>query len=79
MGIDPKQLASLLHRRTRLSIPENPCRRTTAPGDCQRYVYHQTISATSITTQAGQGKLGDIAVIEKGYMDPPSNIMHVNG
>lgn len=24
-------------------------------------------------------KLGDIAVIEKGYMDPPSNIMHVNG
>lgn len=32
-----------------------------------------------ITTKAGQVKLGDIAVIEKGYMDPPSNIMHVNG
>ena len=32
-----------------------------------------------ITTKAGQVKLGDIAVIEKGYLDPPSNIMHVNG
>lgn len=32
-----------------------------------------------ITTKAGQVKLGDIAIIEKGYMDPPSNIMHVNG
>ena len=32
-----------------------------------------------ITTRAGQVKLGDIAVIEKGYMDPPSTIMRVNG
>ena len=32
-----------------------------------------------ITTPGGQVKLGDIAVIEKGYMDPPGNIMHVNG
>jgi len=32
-----------------------------------------------ITTRAGQVKLGDIAVIEKGYMDPPGTIMRVNG
>ena len=32
-----------------------------------------------ITTPGGQVKLGDIAIIEKGYMDPPGNIMHVNG
>lgn len=32
-----------------------------------------------ITTSGGQVKLGDIAIIEKGYMEPPGNIMHVNG
>ena len=51
MGIDPKQLASLCLLYTScqsVAIAEpdyqyrrNPCRRTTAPGDCQRYVYHR--------------------------------------
>ena len=30
-------------------------------------------------TPGGQVKLGDIAIVEKGYMDPPGTIMHVNG
>ncbi len=33
-----------------------------------------------IVTQAGQQvRLGDITTIEKGYMDPPSSLMRVNG
>lgn len=33
-----------------------------------------------VVTETGQQiRLGDIAVIEKGYMDPPSNLMRVNG
>lgn len=33
-----------------------------------------------VITETGQQiRLGDIAVIEKGYMDPPSNLMRVNG
>lgn len=33
-----------------------------------------------VVTETGQQvRLGDIAVIEKGYLDPPSNLMRVNG
>lgn len=33
-----------------------------------------------VVTETGQQiRLGDIAVIEKGYMDPPSSLMRVNG
>ena len=81
MGIDPKQLASLLQSQNQI-INTGEIRageqqlRVTANG---MYTTVDDIRNQVITTKAGQVKLGDIAVIEKGYMDPPSNIMHVNG
>lgn len=81
MGIDPKQLASLLQSQNQI-INTGEIRageqqlRVTANG---MYTTIDDIRNQVITTKAGQVKLGDIAVIEKGYLDPPSNIMHVNG
>ena len=43
------------------------------------YTTVNDIRNQTITTPGGQVKLGDIAVVEKGYMDPPGTIMHVNG
>lgn len=81
MGIDPKQLANLLQSQNQI-INTGEIRagvqqlRVTANG---MYANIDDIRNQVITTKAGQVKLGDIAVIEKGYLDPPSNIMHVNG
>ena len=81
MGIDPKQLANLLQSQNQI-INTGEIRagvqqlRVTANG---MYANIDDIRNQVITTKAGQVKLGDIAVIEKGYLDPPSNIMHVYG
>lgn len=81
MGIDPKQLASLLQSQNQIintgeiSAGEQQLR-VVANG---MYATVDDIRNQVITTQAGQVKLGDIAVIEKGYLDPPSTIMRVNG
>ncbi len=32
-----------------------------------------------VTKSGGGGRLGDIATVERGYMDPPSNLMRVDG
>lgn len=32
-----------------------------------------------ITKKGGEVRLGDVATVERGYMDPPSNLMRVNG
>lgn len=32
-----------------------------------------------VTKQGGEVRLGDVATIERGYMDPPSTLMRVNG
>lgn len=32
-----------------------------------------------VTKSGGEVRLGDIATVERGYMDPPSNLMHVDG
>ena len=77
MGIDPKQLASLLQSQNQI-INTGEIRageqqlRVTANG---MYTTVDDIRNQVITTKAGQVKLGDIAVIEKGYIDPPSNKM----
>ena len=81
MGIDPKQLASLLQSQNQIintgeiTAGEQQLR-VVANG---MYTTVDDIRNQVITTRAGQVKLGDIAVIEKGYMDPPSTIMRVNG
>ncbi|MFK2482422.1 efflux RND transporter permease subunit [Bacteroides fragilis] len=81
MGIDPKQLAGLLQSQNQIintgeiTAGEQQLR-VVANG---MYTTVDDIRNQFITTRAGQVKLGDIAVIEKGYMDPPSTIMRVNG
>lgn len=80
MGIDPKQLAGLLQSQNQIintgeiTAGEQQLR-VVANG---MYTTVDDIRNQVITTRAGQVKLGDIAVIEKGYMDPPSTIMRVN-
>ncbi|WP_294586029.1 efflux RND transporter permease subunit [uncultured Bacteroides sp.] len=81
IGIDPKQLAQLLQSQNQIINTGE----ITAGEQQLRIVANGTyttiddIRNQAITTSAGQFKLGDIAVIEKGYMDPPSTIMHVDG
>ena len=81
MGIDPKQLAGLLQSQNQIintgeiTAGEQQLR-VVANG---MYTTVDDIRNQVITTRAGQVKLGDIAVIEKGYMDPPGTIMRVNG
>ena len=81
MGIDPKQLAGLLQSQNQIintgeiTAGEQQLR-VVANG---MYTTVDDIRNQIITTRAGQVKLGDIAVIEKGYMDPPGTIMRVNG
>ena len=81
MGIDPKQLAGLLQSQNQIintgeiTAGEHQLR-VVANG---MYTTVDDIRNQVITTRAGQVKLGDIAVIEKGYMDPPGTIMRVNG
>ena len=81
MGIDPKQLAGLLQSQNQIintgeiSAGEQQLR-IVANGT---YTTVDDIRNQVITTSGGQVKLGDIAIIEKGYMEPPGNIMHVNG
>lgn len=81
MGIDSKQLAGLLQSQNQIintgeiTAGEQQLR-VVANG---MYTTVDDIRNQVITTRAGQVKLGDIAVIEKGYMDPPSTIMRVNG
>lgn len=81
MGIDPKQLATLLQSQNQIintgeiSAGEQQLR-IVANG---MYTTVDDIRNQVITTRAGQVKLGDIAVIEKGYMDPASTLMRVNG
>ena len=81
MGIDPKQLAGLLQSQNQIintgeiTAGEQQLR-VVANG---MYTTVDDIRNQVSTTRAGQVKLGDIAVIEKGYMDPPGTIMRVNG
>lgn len=81
MGIDPKQLAGLLQSQNQIintgeiTAGEQQLR-VVANG---MYTTVDDIRNQVITTRAGQVKLGDIAVIEKGYMDPSGTIMRVNG
>lgn len=82
MGIDPKQLASLLQSQNQLinTGEINAGRiqlRIVADG-----TYHSLddIRNQLITTSSEQQvRLGDIATVEKGYMNPPGTIMRVNG
>ncbi len=81
MGIDPKSLASMLQSQNQIinagEINAGVQQlRILANG---MYTHIDDIRNQVITTNAGQVKLGDIAEIEKGYMEPASTIMRVNG
>ena len=80
MGIDPKQLAGLLQSQR----PNYQHRRDHSREQQLRVVANGMYTTvddirTRSSPPAGQVKLGDIAVTEKGYMDPPGTIMRVNG
>ena len=67
MGIDETACQSVAIAEPDYQYRRNPCRRATAPGDCNgMYTTVDDIRNQVITTKAGQVKLGDIAVIEKG-------------
>lgn len=82
MGVDPQQLAQLLQSQNQIintgEINADQLQlRVVANGT---YTNLNDIRNQLITTNSGQQiRLGDIATVEKGYMDPPANIMHVNG
>lgn len=81
MGIDPKQLASLLQSQNQIinAGEVNAGVQQLRILSNGVYTHVDDIRNQVITTNAGQVKLGDIAVIEKGYMEPASTIMRVNG
>ncbi len=81
MGITPDQLSQLLRSQNQLinagEIQADEQRlRILADGT---YTSVEDIRNQVITTRSGQVALGDIAVVEKGYLNPPATLMHVNG
>lgn len=81
MGIDPSQLARLLQSQNQIintgeiNAGEQQLK-VIANGT---YASVEDIKNQIITTRNGAIKIGDIARVEKGYLEPPSNIMRVNG
>lgn len=81
MGIDPNQLSTLLQSQNQIIntgeiSADKQQLRIVANG---MYTTVDDLRNQVLTTKNGQIKLGDLAVIEKGYLDPPSTIMRVNG
>lgn len=81
MGIDPKQLAGLIQSQNQIintgeiSAGKQQLK-VIANG---AYASIEELKNQLITTKSGKVRLGDIATIEKGYIEPPGNIMRVNG
>lgn len=82
MGIDPKNLASLLQSQNQIintgEISADEVQlRIIANGS---YTDLQDIRNQLIDLGSGQQiRLGDIAVVEQGYLDPPATLMRVDG
>ena len=81
MGIDPKQLASLLQSQNQIinagQVDAGVQQlRILADG---MYSNIDDIKNQVLTTNNGQVKIGDVAEVEKGYLEPASTIMRVNG
>ena len=81
MGIDPKQLASLLQSQNQIINAGEVSAGVQQLRLLSNGVFTQVddIRNQVLTTNSGQVKIGDIASVEKGYMEPASTIMHVNG
>ena len=81
MGIDPSVISQLLQSQNQI-INTGEVRagqqqiRMLANG---MYASIEDLKNQTLNTSSGLLKLGDIARIEKGYMDPPGTIMRVNG
>ena len=75
MGIDPKQVASLLQSQNQIINTGE----INAGEQQLRIVANGTYTTVNDIRNQVITTSGDIAIIEKGYMDPPGNIMHVNG
>ncbi len=81
MGIDPRQLASLLQSQNQIINAGQVNAgvqqlRILADG---MYSNIDHIKNQVLTTNNRQVKIGDVAEVEKGYLEPASTIMRVNG
>ena len=82
LGIDPNSIQQVLQTQNLLGIT----------GEIMTGTYQLRVRAEGtyksiedirdqliVTKGGGEVRLGDIATIERGYMDPPSNLMRVDG
>ena len=82
LGIDPNSIQQVLQTQNLL----------VNPGEIMTGTYQLRVRAEGtyksiedirdqliVTKGGGEVRLGDIATIERGYMDPPSNLMRVDG
>lgn len=81
MGIKPEQLSNLIRSQNQLigtgEINATPQQlRITFDGS---YTSVSDLNEQTIVSDEGQFRLGDIAVIEQNYLNPPTTLMHVNG
>lgn len=82
LGIEPNQIMQIIASQNKLVSPGD---RLAGPMEIQIYAAgtYKTIEDIRnqiISTNANQQiRLGDIATIEKGYIDPPTTIMRING
>ena len=82
LGIDPGVIANTIHAQ---NLQVNTGEFSTGGYQLKVrtkgiYTSVEDIKSQLISTKSGlEVRLGDIAEIEKGYMDPPSNLMRVNG
>ncbi len=82
MGINPGQIAQLLQSQNQIinTGEINAWEQQIKVVANGQYVSVEDIKEQLLSIGTGkQVKLGDIAQIERGYMDPPANIMRVNG
>lgn len=81
MGVTPQQLANTLNSQNQVINAGDRL-----AGDMQlkiqaagTYESLADIRDQIVATENGQFRLGDLATIEKGYIQPPSNLMRING
>ncbi|CDN30316.1 AcrB/D/F family transporter [Mucinivorans hirudinis] len=82
LGIDPNQIVQIISSQNQLvntgTLQTGEVNLTVVASGT--YANLQDIRDQVITNSEGvQLSIGDFAVVEKGYLDPPNNIMKVNG
>lgn len=82
LGIDPNSIVQIVSSQNKLvaTSVKQAADQNIVVYSAGTYTDIKDISDQIISTKDGQQiRLGDIAKVERGYLDPPSNIMRVNG